>query len=94
MINIEPIIHRLTMLNLFLQMKIDNDWKETFDEYLDLKNRLEIGKEYSITHHNSKKELCKLVYFPLVGYKQIRGLLEFKKGDELIYKEMPVKYLI
>lgn len=86
----------LDHLHVFMMIYIDSiesGIRFTFDEYLIARKKYIGGNYYFLTHTDGAKQKCILDYFPLPGYKDMRALVEFGRGEDVYWKEVPVKYL-
>lgn len=66
----------------------------TFDEYRSFWINHKTGDVYELVNRNGSFETCRVVYYPVPYYKDLRALVEIKKGGISDFREVPVKFLV
>lgn len=65
----------------------------TFAEYWNFWVSHEPGDIYKMTNKDRSVVLCRVAYYPLPYFKDLRALIEIHKGDYNDFREVPVKFL-
>lgn len=67
--------------------------KFTLDEYRSFWIAHKVGNVYTLTNRDGSTHLCKVAYYPLPYYDDLRALIEIDKGDYNDFREVPIRFL-
>lgn len=65
----------------------------SFEEYRQFWVDHKIGDLYELKNKDGSIFICKIAYYPLPYYKDLRALIEIDNGDWNDFREVPVKFL-
>jgi hypothetical protein len=67
----------------------------TYDQYEEFWLNNSAGSSYKLKNRNNSVENCKIVYYPLPYYRDLRALVEVKNKNVTFtdYREVPVQFL-
>lgn len=67
--------------------------KFSFEQYYKFWIEHKVGTVYKLKHRNGKFDLCKVAYYPLPYYNDLRALVEFERKDGVDLRDVPVHFL-
>lgn len=65
----------------------------SFSHYYNFWTRHKVGAEYLMVNRDKSLVKCKVAYYPLPYYKDLRALIEIDKGMWTDFREVPVTFL-
>lgn len=65
----------------------------SFSHYYNFWTRHNVGAEYLMVNRDKSLVKCKVAYYPLPYYKDLRALIEIDKGTWTDFREVPVTFL-
>lgn len=65
----------------------------SFEEYRDFWINHNLGDVYEMKNRNGSIVTCKIAYYPLPYYKDLRALIEIDMLDGVDLRDCPVKFL-
>lgn len=70
----------------------EGDIKFTFEEYKDFWEQHSPNKEYRMVNRDKSEVACRVVYYPLPAYKDLRALIQLSGTTD--FREVPVRFLL
>lgn len=67
--------------------------KFTFEQYESFWKTHQIGDKYDMRSRDESVVVCKVAYYPLPNYSDLRALIEIKLENGTDFREVPVHYL-
>ena len=67
--------------------------KFDFAQYEKFWKEHQIGDEYKMVNRDKSYVICKVAYYPLPTYPDLRALIEIKIEDGIDYREVPIHFL-
>lgn len=64
-----------------------------FEEYKAFWTNHSTNSEYVLNNRDGSIVICKVAYYPLPYYKDLRALIEINKGGWIDFREVPVRFL-
>jgi len=72
---------------------MDEEIKFTFGEYRDFWEAHQIGDLYKMRNVNGSEDICKIAYYPLPNFVELRALVEIEIKGGTDFREVPVHFL-
>lgn len=67
--------------------------KFSYEQYEKFWVEHKVGDEYRMVNRDKTSVICKVAYYPLPDFADLRALIEIKIKDGTDFREVPVHYL-